>query len=144
LCWISLGVAVGSVLSTLLRRGQSWYTGRAGSIPYWVVRKQAKAVRSAIRLPASLKWLRDMVDEDLSHLSEVLEKRLGLPPLPSVSFDDPAISETDEYLRRVLPNLKAKHVEAAKDIADDFMKKPASAAAASSVPRSPRLRSAKR
>lgn len=142
--WIDAGMLVGSLLNAGIRRKETAYLEKSGSPPYSYIRAQVRLVRVAAWLPGWAHAIKKVFEEDLAKLSRALENRLGLPALPSLDFQDEAgIKLTREYLRRVKPHLSPRHVEAAREIANDFVKTHLATIAVPAKPRPSRRRSTK-
>lgn len=114
LFWLGIGFALGAIAYSFLRRLEETSRGRLGGPSFVYLRWEARLIRYAIAWP----WLRKIssdFEKDLHDLNQVLTSVHGFPALPAATFgNERALEKTSEYLRLILPNLRARHLDEAR------------------------------
>lgn len=122
--WLVLGTMLGGHLYSSARGFEDRMRGGLGGPPFWYLRLQARLVRVGINHRWWQRLNRDL-DANLENLSSVLTQVHGLPMLPATHFQAPEddLVLTGEYLRLVIPNLSAAHINEARATAGRFVRR---------------------
>lgn len=122
--WLCLGAILGGHLYSYGRGFEDRIRSRQGGPPFWYLRLQARSVRFGIKHRWYQRLNRDL-DANLENLSSILTNVHKFPKMPATHFgaSDDELILTAEYLRLVIPNLSAGHIDEARATAKRFKKR---------------------